>query len=258
MIKIAGSPASPLARTAALFIAALGLPIVAGCAASGSATLADATSTGAASGRAASTSAAARSATPVTTDAQFCIAAQAAITGSKVPAVNTVYADYQAFVESKPAPRPLETRQYVWFEDESRTRPKMISCKMKTADHIRVEYGADQVGDDTSCAAINELTIAAVRDALTPAERRRAKFDGGTRVVLDPDTVMTNGPLWLEPYAMAYVAPDGALHLKSKGMKNDWLDPRLANAEARFKGTRYCHLAAPEYLRRVLLGEAVL
>ena len=74
-------------------------------------------------------------------------------------AVNTVYTDYQAFVESKPAPRPLATRQSVWFEDAARTQPRMVSCKMKTADHIRVEYGADQVGDDISCAAINEMTL---------------------------------------------------------------------------------------------------
>ncbi len=191
------------------------------------------------------------------TDAQFCVAAQAAITGSKVPTLNAIYDDYQAFVESKPAPRPLTTRQLVWFEDDTRTRPKMISCKMKTADHIRIEYGSDQVGEDTSCAAVNALTLESVRASLTRTERQRTKFDGGRRVVFDPDTVTTSGPLWLEPFAMTYIAADGALHVKSKGMKNDWLDPRLAKAEPRFKGTRYCHLVAPEYLRRVLLGDVV-
>jgi len=54
---------------------------------------------------------------------------------------------------------------------------------------------------------------------------------------------------------MLSVAPDGTLHVRSKGMRNDWLDPRLATADPRVKGTRYCHLVAPEYLRRVLLGE---
>lgn len=195
---------------------------------------------------------------PVVTDAQFCVDAQTHITGSRPRAANTVYTDYQAFVESKPAARPLETRQYVWFADEARAQPKMVSCKMKTADHIRVEYGADQVGADTSCAAVNERTLEAVRGALTRIERQRLKFDSGRRVVFDADTVTTNGPIWLEPFALAYLAPDGALHVKAKGMKNDWLDPRLAKAEARFKGTRYCHLVAPEYLRRILLGEVTL
>jgi len=196
-----------------------------------------------------------RATAPLVTDDQFCAAGQALITGARVPAVNTVYTDYPAFVESKPAPRPLATRQYVWFEDAAPTQPRMVSCKMKTADHIRVEYGADQVGDDLSCAAVNEMTLQAVLGSLTRTERRRLKFDAGRNVVLEPDLVTTNGPVWLEPFAVLRVAPDGALHVKAKGMKNDWLDPKLAKAEPRFKGTRYCHFVAPEYLKRALLGD---
>jgi hypothetical protein len=56
--------------------------------------------------------------------------------------------------------------------------------------------------------------------------------------VFEPDFVTTNGPAWLEPFAVLRVAPEGALHVKAKGMKNDWLDPKLAKAEPRFKGTR--------------------
>jgi hypothetical protein len=60
--------------------------------------------------------------------------------------------------------------------------------------------------------------------------------------------------VWLKPYDIAWAGADGALHLKSKAMRNDWLDPRYADAPARFKGTRYCHLVAPEYLKRLLTG----
>ena len=45
-----------------------------------------------------------------------------------------------------PAPRPLATRQYVWFEDAARTQPRMVSCKMKTADHIRVSVVLEALG----------------------------------------------------------------------------------------------------------------
>jgi hypothetical protein len=230
--------ALPPARSLALATAAVALLALSGCATPGGGDPS-------------------RPAVPLVTDAQFCVATQALITGARVPAVNTVYTDYQAFVDSKPAPRPLATRQYAWFEDAARTQPRMVSCKMKTADHIRVEYGADQVGDDTSCAAVNEMTLKAVLGSLTRAERRRLKFDGGRNVVFEPDLVTTNGPVWLEPFAVLRIAPDGALHVKSKGMKNDWLDPKLAKAEPRFKGTRYCHFVAPEYLKRALLGDVV-
>jgi hypothetical protein len=194
-------------------------------------------------------------AVPPGTNDQFCIAAQAHVTGSRVATVNRVYTDYQAFLESKPAPRPLTTRQYAWFEDDARSAPRMISCKMKTADHIRAEYGADQVGDDTSCAAVNALTLHAVLSSMTRAERGQLKFDGGRRVTFDPDLVTHSGQFWVEPFAVLALAPDGALHVKSKGLKNDWLDPRFAQQEPRFRGTRYCHLVAPEYLKRALLGD---
>ena len=47
-----------------------------------------------------------------TTTADFCSEAQRVVANSRVPAVNTVHADRQAFVLSKASARPLETRQY--------------------------------------------------------------------------------------------------------------------------------------------------
>jgi hypothetical protein len=186
----------------------------------------------------------------------YCAEAQAAISGVRVPAVNVVHSDYDAFVKSKPAVRPLETQQFLWYTDESRTRLRMISCKMKTADHVRTEYGADQAGEEGACTRLHERTLAAVRAAFTSAERRRLRFDQGRAVVLDPDEVATMGVEWLKPHLLAYAGADGALHLRAKGMRNDWLDPRSASRPVQFRGTRYCHVIAPSYLRALLLGEA--
>ncbi len=185
----------------------------------------------------------------------FCAEAQARISSVKPRAINTVHTDYDAFVKSKPAIRPLETQQYAWYTSGASPRLRMISCKMKTADHIRTEYGADQSGDEGSCSILLRDTLTSVRASFTARERGRLKFGGATRVVVDDDALNSMGPIWLEPYAIAYAAPDGALHLQSKGMRNDWLDPRLANTPPQFKGTRYCHLIAPGYLRALLLGE---
>jgi len=143
--RLASRPALLLVTAAAAF----GLLLLAGCATPGAAQ--------------------APPAVPPVTNDQFCIAAQAHVTGSKVTAVNSVYTDYQAFLDSKPAPRPLATRQYVWFEDAARSQPRMISCKMKTADHIRVEYGADQVGDDTSRASGGHVTVTSSRPNISSA-----------------------------------------------------------------------------------------
>ena len=192
------------------------------------------------------------------TGADFCSEAQRVIANSRVPAVNTVFADRQAFIVSKASARPLETRQYATPEEGTDGSPQMVSCKMKTADHIRTAFGADQAGADESCALLNQRTLDAVLGSLTQAERRRAKF-GGTagRIVVDADLVVDNGGDWLKPFAFARLGPDGALHLQAKGMNKGWLDPRYANAEIQYRGVRYCHLVAPEYLRRLVLGDAV-
>jgi hypothetical protein len=185
----------------------------------------------------------------------FCADAQQLISGTSLRPENVVHTDYDAFVLSKPEVRPLRTEQYVWYDDEARTQPRMISCKMKTADHIATEYGAGQVRGEGLCADINRRTLSRVLESMSLAERRRLAFDGGRNVVFDDEQLTTEGPVWLAPYAFAYLDKDGALHLKAKAMRNDWLDPRYAQAPARFKGTRYCHLVAPQYLARLLRAE---
>lgn len=192
---------------------------------------------------------------PKTTD-DFCARAQAAIVGAQPIARNEVHTNLDTFVKSKPVARPLVTTQYVTRErDTPDAVPMLVSCKMKTADHLVSEYGADAAGADIGCKGVNEITLREVLASLSPEERRRLRFDGGRRVSFDEDIVTTLGPVWLESYAFARIGGDGGLHLQSKAMRNDWLDPRYLNAPAQFRGTRYCHLVAPEHLRRLLLGE---
>jgi hypothetical protein len=193
-----------------------------------------------------------------TTTADFCSEAQRVVANSRVPAVNTVYTELRPFIISKASARPLETRQYATPEAGPGSPPKMVSCKMKTADHIRTEFGQDRAGADETCALLNQRTLDAVLGSLTRAERRRAKFGGtAVRIVIDDDLVVDNGGDWLKPFAIARLEPDGSLHLQAKGMNKGWTDPRHANAETQYRGVRYCHLVAPEYLRRLVLGDTV-
>lgn len=185
----------------------------------------------------------------------FCADAQQRISGTALRPDNVLHTEYTAFVKSKPSVRPLRTEQYVWFEDEARARPKMVSCKMKTADHIATEYGAGQVAGEGECADINRATLERVLASMDSGEQRRLRFDGGARVVFEPEFRTADGPVWLAPFALTTLGSDGALHIHSLAMRNDWLDPALANAPPQFKGTRYCHLIAPQYLLRVLRGD---
>lgn len=191
---------------------------------------------------------------PPVTDAAFCRDAQQAIVGTVLVADNQVFTDLEGFVKSKPVAKPLQTRQYLWSEDGAPGRPRMVSCKMKTADHLVAEHGAGQAGDDIGCSGVNGLTLRRVAASLTRDERRRLRFEPD-QVVLEEDFVTTLGPVWLEPYPMARLGLDGRLRIQSRAMRNDWSDPRYASAPPQFRGTRYCHLVAPEHLRRLLLGE---
>jgi hypothetical protein len=190
------------------------------------------------------------------TTAEFCITAQTAIVAAQPVARNEIHDDFTAFTKSKPVAKPLLTTQYVWRENsDPQAGPMMISCKMKTADHLIDVYGAGAAGADIGCSGVNEITLRQVLASFTAQERRQLRFDGGRGIRFETDIVTTQGPVWLEPYALATLGADGSLQLQAKGMRNDWLDPRYAEAPPQFRGTRYCHLIAPEYLRRLLLGE---
>jgi len=190
------------------------------------------------------------------TTAEFCITAQTAIVAAQPVARNEIHDDFTAFTKSKPVAKPLVTTQYVWRENsDPQSGPMMISCKMKTADHLIDVYGAGAAGADIGCSGVNEITLRQVLASFTAQERRQLRFAGGRKIRFETDIVTTQGPVWLEPYALATLGADGSLQLQAKGMRNDWLDPRYAEAPAQFRGTRYCHLVAPEYLRRLLLGE---
>ena len=45
--------------------------------------------------------------------------------------------------------------------------PRMISCKLHSAQRIRTEYGATAAGEATSCARLNRRTLDAVMQALS-------------------------------------------------------------------------------------------
>ena len=188
--------------------------------------------------------------------ANICAERQGALTSTRLAVANVVHADREAFVLSKPGVRPLETQQYISYSDTAGKQPQMVSCKFKTADHIRAEYGATAAGEPTSCAYLNRRLLDAVLAGFTPRERQTLRFRGGTAVLIEADQMVSGGPAWLEPFEMVSTDLAGTLRIRSKSMRNDWNDPKLTNTPPQFKGTLYCHLIAPDHLRRLLLGTA--
>jgi hypothetical protein len=187
---------------------------------------------------------------------QECAEAQRLVAGTARPVVNLSYVDFDEFVLSKAQIEPLTSQQFVWYADAERRHPKRISCKLKTADHILTHYGAGAASAESTCQAANVSIVDRVFAQLTDEERGRLKF-ARERVVVEADEMAATGPDWLEPYFYVSLATD-TVRIKPRGFRADWNDPRLAQAPPRFKGTHYCHLIAPQYVKRIVLGDVNL
>lgn len=191
-----------------------------------------------------------RPASPLS-DANFCARAQAAIVATNIPSTTEVFAELDPFVKSKPAIRPLALRQYV---DRVDGQPRLVSCKMKTADHLVAEYGTQAAGTDIGCDGVNRRNYESVLASFSTSERRQLRFDQGRKVAFDADWMTPFGPDWLAAFPFVQVDEAGVLHVQSKAMRNEWGDARYFDAPVAVRGTRYCRLVAPEYLRRLLQG----
>jgi hypothetical protein len=191
---------------------------------------------------------------PPTSDDRFCVRVQQEFAATAIRPEHTLYDDYAAFRASKTAVRPLTTHQFVLREQGV---PVRISCKVKTPDHLLAVYGPGAAEDrGLTCRDFNRQTVRAVYASLTAAERARLVIPL-REVMLDSDLETVMGSSWVPDYPFAWTGDDdGRLHLLAKTLRVDWQNRWLAWAPERLRGAYYCHLVAPEYLRRLVLGEA--
>ncbi|MBT6089419.1 MAG: hypothetical protein HOH20_07575 [Rhodospirillaceae bacterium] len=184
----------------------------------------------------------------------FCTSIQTSIMGNKVPAQNVVHPDYEAFVLSKASVDPLRNEQFTTLGDDG--LPRMVSCKMKTPDHIQEVYGEDKTNTEArTCAAINQENVAAVIASLTPEEaEKRALTD--VQIIFEEDMSDMTGQSWTKPFDFATRDKNGAVHIQSKRMQIDWTNIIFKLAPDRFRGALYCHLIAPEFAKALILGDA--
>jgi hypothetical protein len=188
----------------------------------------------------------------------YCAVAQKEIAASRVPARNVLVSDYQAFKRASPSIKPLETMQYVGYADPQRTRPRMISCKLHSSERIRAEYGATAAGEASSCARLNRRTLDAVMLTLTDRQKKKMPFKGPVPVMLEPDLQATNESDWLEAFTMVETDAGGTLRIRAKSLGKAAGNVRVATRGAASGDRQYCHLIAPDYLKRILIGEVQL
>ena len=149
---------------------------------------------------------------------EYCAVAQKEVATSRVPARNVLMTDYQAFTRASPQVKPLETMQFVGYADAQKTRPRMISCKLHSAERIRAEYGATAAGEATSCARLNRRTLDAVMASMTDRQKKKMPFKGPVPVMLEPDLVATSEADWLQDFTMVQTDAGGTLRIRAKSL----------------------------------------
>ena len=188
----------------------------------------------------------------------YCAIAQKEIAASRVPARNVLMTDWQAFSRASPSVKPLETMQYVGYADSQHTKPRMISCKLHSSERIRAEYGATAAGEASSCARLNRRTVDAVMASLTDRQRKKMPFKGPVPVMLEPDLQAANETEWLDAFTMVETDAGGTLRIRAESLGKVTGNVRVSTRAAANGQRQYCHLIAPDYLKRILTGEVQL
>ena len=189
---------------------------------------------------------------PDTTTDTFCTAVQEILAETAVPSKLTVYSDMAAFRQSKPTPRPLTISQVVTLDQQG--LPKMVSCKVKSADHIRAEYGKAAAGEQRYCREITAMVHAKIVAKLeTEAPELAATVRG---YVIEPDEPHTTGRMYLSAFPLAFADNEGNLHINTQSLQVDWDDWRFYIMPNVLRGQTYCHLITPEYLEALARGQA--
>jgi hypothetical protein len=192
---------------------------------------------------------------------EYCAAAQKEIANSRVPARNVIVTDYAAFARTTPSLNPLETLQYVGYADDKHSKARMISCKLHSAAQIRAQYGATAAGESTTCARLNRRTLDAVMISLSDRQKKKMPFNGALPVALDPDEQASSEAQWLEGFTMVQTDAGGTLRIRAKSLRAGTASLRRTSTSTSTTvtdGRQYCHLIAPDYLKRILSGEIQL
>lgn len=192
-------------------------------------------------------------------DRGFCATVQRFLVDTRLPIDNRLHTDKDAFTASKPGVDPVTTHQFV--SRDAAGRAEGISCKTKSADHLRSVHGAAAARDPAlaprSCRDVQRRIVTDVWRAL-PAPQRAAALQPPRQLMLDADARSYTGSSWIGSPAEVYVADDGMAHLRASALFAEWNDWRWKMMPKSFRGNHYCHLVAPERVRRLLLGEEQL
>jgi len=186
---------------------------------------------------------------PDPTSPDFCIAVQYILADTEIEPINEIFDNMPDYRHSKPSPNPLMIYQVVTYDEVG---PIVVSCKVKTADHIRSEYGDDAAGEQRYCPEITrmlkEQAVAELQQWNPDAAEVARSF------VIDETEPYMMGSSYLSDFQSSYLGEDGLIHFSSPGLQTNWDDWLIWIMPNRVRGQTYCHLPTLAYMKRLATG----
>lgn len=187
---------------------------------------------------------------PAPTSPEFCVAVQHILANTKVDATNTIFDNMPDYRHSKPSPDPLMIYQVVTYDGQE---PIAVSCKVKTADHIRATYGENAAGEQRYCPTISEMIKA---QAIAELEQENATdaVAKARAIVIDQNEPYVTGSAYLSTFELSYIGADGKIHINTPALQTNWEDWMFWIMPNRVRGQTYCHLATVTYIKGLAKG----
>lgn len=188
---------------------------------------------------------------PPAASAEFCMAAQQILASTTLSGENTVFTDMPAYRHSKPSANPHRIFQVVTY---SGVLPIMVSCKTKTAAHLRAVYGPDAAGTQHFCPELSRRVRRQAAAELRAAGNAEAAARAAEFVVDDNEPYST-GRSYLADFELSYRAADGTVHLNSPGLFQNYDSWITRFLPWQVQGQAYCHVATVDYVKALAAGE---
>lgn len=186
---------------------------------------------------------------PPPTSGEFCQAVQRFTANTDKVGEITVFDNMPDYRASKPAPNPLQIYQVVTYDEIG---PIVVSCKVKTYDHLIAEYGEDAAVEQKYCPHIARVIKAQAIAELAIENPEAAAVAEG--FVIDDIEPFLMGSDYLADFQSSYVSEDGEIHFQTPGLQTNWEDWIGIIMPDRLMGQTYCHLPTVDYMKRIALG----
>jgi hypothetical protein len=132
--------------------------------------------------------------------------------------------------------------------------PVVVSCKLKTAAHLRAVYGPEAAGAQGTCTEITRRARTRAVTALQAAGQGEAAARAEAFVVDESEPYLA-GSEYLADFPLSTVAGDGSVHLHTPSLFQNYDSWITRFLPWQVQGQHYCHTATADYIAALAAGE---